>query len=102
VSATGFIAAELSRVMILPLALPIAALASVIVLEFPFFIAGGILLLSDRAMARTHHRVTGAATMLTLALAACWYTQDERWVRFVGWQFLALLLLNGAASAIAF
>jgi hypothetical protein len=104
-STSCVIAAEVSRVVFWPVAIPLSILLASVALEIPFFLAGGLATLLHRLsskMAEQHQRLTSAATMAFLIAAACWYWQDERWVRYVAWQFLALVALNAVASVIAF
>jgi hypothetical protein len=47
-------------------------------------------------------RVNGIAVMLLLSAASAHFARQTTWVRFVAWQFLALLALNAIAAVIAF
>ncbi|MDP9190951.1 MAG: hypothetical protein M3P06_04525 [Acidobacteriota bacterium] len=47
-------------------------------------------------------RVNGVVVMLLLSVASAHFARQSTWVRFVAWQFLALLALNAIAAVIAF
>ena len=47
-------------------------------------------------------RVNGVVVMLLMSAASAHFARQSTWVRFVAWQFLALLALNAIAAVIAF
>lgn len=49
-----------------------------------------------------HLAVNSFLCMLLFACAAGWYATRPTWVRFVAWQFLAMLFLNAIAAVIVF
>jgi hypothetical protein len=49
-----------------------------------------------------HLRFNGAALWTALIAAAVYYARSSLWVRFVAWQFLAVVALNVLAAIVAF
>lgn len=49
-----------------------------------------------------HLNVNSFLCMLLFTSAAAWYATRPTWVRFVGWQFLAMLVLNAIAAVIVY
>lgn len=47
-------------------------------------------------------RVNGFVIMLLFSAASAYFARHPSWIRFVAWQFLALLALNATAAMIAF
>ena len=47
-------------------------------------------------------RVNGVVIMLLFSAASAYFALHPTWIRFVAWQFLALLALNAIAAVIAF
>jgi hypothetical protein len=78
----------------LPLGLLIGALLTVVLMHVPICTFG--LLLPNR----NNIRLTSNVTMLVLIAAAAYYATSPSWVRFVAWQFLAVLVLNAVAAMI--
>jgi len=48
------------------------------------------------------YRVNGVVIMLLFGAASAYFARHPTWIRFVAWQFLALVTLNALAAAIAF
>jgi hypothetical protein len=80
--------------------LPLALLASIplatIAMNIPFCTFGAL------RPNRNNIRLNSAINMLLLLAAALYYARAETWVRFVAWQFLAVVALNAVAAAIVF
>jgi hypothetical protein len=73
-----------------PLALPLALIAIEVLI-----CAAGILV-------RRGPRGNAFVISLLLAIASAYFAMQQSWVRFVAWQFFALVALNAFAAAIVF
>ncbi len=85
----------------LPLSLPLA----VALLEVPAILSALTIapLFHSITRARTNgFRVNGVVIMLLFSAASAYFALHPTWIRFVAWQFLALLALNAIAAVIAF
>lgn len=80
--------------------LPLGLLAGVVVgmscLQIPVIVIG--------LMLRTRNNIplTSAVMMALLIGGAVLFARAETWIRFVAWQFLAVVALNAVAAAIVF
>jgi hypothetical protein len=96
---TCYLASTLFAFLPLPaglvVSLPVAAAAS----HLPYFITAlGIAPIMARG--ESHIRVNSVAMMSILLLLAAYFVRSTSWVRFAGWQFLAIAALNGIAALI--
>ncbi|HEU4886881.1 MAG TPA: hypothetical protein VFV49_03270, partial [Thermoanaerobaculia bacterium] len=69
-----------------------------VLLEVPAIVSA----LTVARFSRNGIRVNGVVVMLLFAAASAYFAMRPTWVRFVAWQFLALLALNAIAAAIVF
>lgn len=91
------------------LALPVSLPLAVVLLEVPAILSALTIaplfdsishsLASDRV---SGFRVNGVVVMLLFTAASAYFALHPTWIRFVAWQFLALLALNAIAAVIAF
>lgn len=97
-AATLFV--ELHPALALPVSLPIA----VALLEVPAIVSA--LTIAPLWNATTNGtdgiRVNSFVVMLLFVAASAYFATRATWVRFVAWQFLALLALNAIAAVIVF
>jgi hypothetical protein len=87
------------------LALPVSLPLAVVLLEVPAILSALTIapLLHSIAGDRTNgFRVNGVVIMLLFSAASAYFTRHPSWIRFVAWQFLALLALNAIAAMIVF
>ncbi len=76
-------------------ALPLA----IVLFEVPAIVSA----LTIAPLFRTNgSRVNGFVVMLLFSAASAYFARHPSWIRFVAWQFLALLALNALAAVIAF
>jgi hypothetical protein len=75
-------------------ALPLAF----VLLEVPAIVSALIV----APLAQNGIRVNGVAVMLLFTAASAYFATRPTWIRFIAWQFLALLALNAVAAVIAF
>jgi hypothetical protein len=81
------------------LALPVSLPLAVVLLEVPAIVSA----LTIAPLFRTNgSRINGVVIMLLFSAASAYFAQHPTWIRFVAWQFLALLALNAIAALIAF
>ena len=80
----------------LPLAMLASVLLAMIALNIPLCTFGAL------RPNRNNIRLNSAINMLLLLAAALYYARAETWVRFVAWQFLAVVALNAVAAVIVF
>lgn len=103
---SAYIAFELSMFWPLPLAalasLPLACLA----VQVPIYAMGAVVLPAVQALSRSRLAgLAGISSVFLVALhviAASHYSLERTWVRFVAWQFLAVVALNAIAATIVF
>ncbi len=79
-------------------ALAISLPLSVALLEVPALISA----LTIAPFARDGIRVNSIAVMFLFTAASAYFATRPTWVRFIAWQFLALLALNAIAAVIVF
>ena len=87
------------------LALPVSLPLAIVLLEVPAILSALTIapLLHWIAGARTNGvRVNGVVIMLLFSAASAYFARHPSWIRFVAWQFLALLALNAIAAVIVF
>jgi hypothetical protein len=80
------------------IALAIALPLSVALLEVPALISA----LTIAPFARDGIRVNSIVVMLLFTAASAYFAMRPTWVRFIAWQFLAVLALNAIAAVIVF
>ena len=68
--------------------LPIAILASTLIVQIPLFFLGG------------GQRMNSRVLMSLAAIAAAYLAASRTWIRFAAWQFLAIVALNAVAALI--
>jgi hypothetical protein len=97
-SATLFAYELLSRVFIAPAAAALAVPASTVFLQA---------LICSPALTpppmrwRNHIELISRVSLLTLLATAVWLAGQSGWIRFVAWSFIAVVLGNAVAAAIA-
>lgn len=87
------------------LALPVSLPLAIVLLEVPAILSALTIapLFESIAGARTNgFRVNGVVIMLLFSAASAYFARHPSWIRFVAWQFLALLALNAIAAMIVF
>jgi hypothetical protein len=87
------------------LALPVSLPLAVVLLEVPAILSALTIapLFHSIARASTNGvRVNGVVIMLLFSAASAYFARHPSWIRFVAWQFLALLALNAIAAMIVF
>jgi hypothetical protein len=87
------------------LALPVSLPLAVVLLEVPAILSALTIapLFNAVARNRTHgFHVNGVVIMLLFSAASAYFARHPSWVRFVAWQFLALLALNAIAAMVVF
>lgn len=87
------------------LALPVSLPLAVVLLEVPAILSALTIapLVHSIAQDRANgFRVNGVVIMLLFSAASAYFALHPTWIRFVAWQFLALLALNAIAAVIAF
>ena len=104
-TASAYVAFELTKVWLLPLAivasLPLGSLA----VQAPIYTMGVFILPAIQTLARARLALAGINSMVVIllhVLAASYYALERTWVRFVAWQFLAVVALNAIAATIVF
>jgi hypothetical protein len=78
---------------------------AVALIEVPFILVGVTITPLWRAITRTRTSalaINNFFVFLLLIAASLYLAMQRTWVRFVAWQFLALLALNAIAAVIAF
>ena len=80
------------------IALVISLPLSVALLEVPAIVSA----LTIAPFARNGIRTNSIVVMLLFTAASAYFATRPTWVRFVAWQFLALLALNAIAAVIVF
>src|SRR5688500_12580739 len=80
------------------IALLISLPLSVALLEVPAIVSA----LTIAPFARDGIRVNSIVVMLLFTAASAYFATRPTWVRFIAWQFLALLALNAIAAVIVF
>lgn len=94
-----FVAATLFASWPIPLAILAAVPLTIVGLELPLYLIG----LTITPLLRAHPtQVNSLLFFAGVAAAAAYFATRPSWVRFVGWQFLALLALNAIAAVIVF
>jgi len=87
------------------LALPVSLPLAVVLLEVPAILSALTIAPLFRSVA-DGVRINGVVIMLLFSAASAYFalhpTLPPTWIRFVAWQFLALLALNAIAAVIAF
>ena len=85
------------------LALPVSLPLAIVLLEVPAILSALTIapLFHSRDRA-TGFRVNGVVIMLLFSAASAYFARHPSWIRFVAWQFLALLALNAIAAMIVF
>lgn len=82
------------------LALLISLPLAVVLLEVPAILSA--LTIAPLFRVTNGFRVNGIVIMLLFSAASAYFALHPTWIRFVAWQFLALLALNAIAAVIAF
>lgn len=83
------------------LALLISLPLAVVLLEVPAILSALTIAPLFRSIG-IGFRVNGVVIMLLFSAASAYFALHPTWIRFVAWQFLALLALNAIAAVIAF
>jgi hypothetical protein len=86
-------------------ALPVSLPLAVVLLEVPAIISALTIAPVFRSVTRERtngSRVNGVVIMLLFGAASAYFARHPSWIRFVAWQFLALLALNAIAAMIVF
>lgn len=96
---SAWVTYELMRLVPAAAAVVLAPLAAAVLIELPLFV---ICLPLARLGVRMDPQASSVVFLSLLTVAAGWYALVPAWVRFVSWQFLAGLGLNGAAALVAF
>jgi hypothetical protein len=100
-----YLAATLFSTWPLPLALTAATPLALAGLNVPVVAGGLVFPPLWSAVTRSsvdRSRVNSFALMVCLALAAAWFARSASWLRFVAWQFAAVVTLNALAAVIVF
>ncbi len=84
----------------LALAIPVALVLAILLLHAAVIASG----LTARLFSKdeNHLRFNGAMLVVALIAAAVYYARSASWVRFIAWQFLAIVALNVIAAIVAF
>jgi hypothetical protein len=98
-AATLFVDWHIAPALLISLPLAIA------LIEVPAIVSA--LTVAPALRSITRNRIDGIRTnsivvMLLFSAASAYFARHPTWIRFVAWQFLALLALNAIAAAIAF
>lgn len=93
-----YLAATLFAGWHVAIAIAIALPLAFALLEVPAIVSA----LTFARFSRNGIRVNGMVVMLLFTAASAYFATRPTWVRFVAWQFLALLALNAIAAAIVF
>ena len=89
----------------LALALPVSLPLAIALLEVPAILPAPTNAPAFRSFMRSPAagiRTNGVVVMLLFSAASAYFARHPTWIRFVAWQFLALLALNAIAAAIAY
>ena len=106
-----YLAATLFADWHLALALPVSLPLAVVLLEVPAILSALTIAPLFHSIARARassirvtngFRVNGVVIMLLFSAASAYFARHPSWIRFVAWQFLALLALNAIAAMIVF
>ena len=103
---SAYVAFELSKIMPAPLAIIAALPIGNMAVQIPIYAMGALVLPAIQTLSRS--RLTAPAGInSTFLVALCvvvasYYALHGAWIRFVAWQFLAVLALNTIAAAIVF
>lgn len=92
---SAYVAATLARWWPLPIAL-LAALPIALFLIHLSVIAVGIILIRRE----NNLRVSSVVLMAWMTAATAYFARSQSWVRFIAWQFLAVLALNAIAAVV--
>jgi hypothetical protein len=85
----------------LPIALPVSVLLAAIVIQFPCYFMGVVVVpLVTRTLLRNNHRVNLTFLVTCGAAVAVYYALQPSWVRFLGWQYLGIIALNVIAAGL--
>ena len=87
------------------LALPVSLPLAVVLLEVPAIVSALTIAPLFHTIAGDRmngFRVNGVVIMILFSAASVYFALHPTWIRFVAWQFLALLALNAIAAVIAF
>ena len=95
---TCYLAATLFADWPIAIAIVISLPLSVATLQVPAILSA----LTIARFARNRIRVNSIALMVFFTAASAYLALRPTWVRFVAWQFLALLALNAVAAIVAF
>ena len=102
---SAYVAFELAELLPLPLAivasLPLGSLA----IQAPIYTMGVFILPAIQTLSRARLALAGinsVAMILLQLVAASYYALERTWIRFVAWQFLAVVALNAIAATIVF
>lgn len=98
-AATFFVDWHLAVALLVSLPLAIAFL------EIPAILSALTIAPALRSITRSRAdgiRTNSIAVMLLFSAASAYFARHPTWIRFVAWQFLALLALNAVAAVIAF
>lgn len=102
----GYLATELSKVMPSVAAFLIAPLLAAFVIEVPLVTIGMVIVPMWNALTGSNVsnniRMNSGIYMVLMIGAAIHYANARTWVRFVAWQFLAVVALNAIAAVVLF
>jgi hypothetical protein len=77
----------------------VAIVIACIVIQIPMYVVSPLL---GRVLKTSGRQINSAAYMLLFVIASLHYARAHGWIRFVAWQFLALVTLNAIAAMLAF
>lgn len=86
-------------------ALPVSVPLAIALIELPVIVSTLTIVPLFRSIVRGHAngiRLNGFVLMTLFSAASAYFARHPSWIRFVAWQFLALLALNAIAAVIAF
>jgi hypothetical protein len=95
ITLAAFNTAVLSKWIPIPAALLVSIPLALLMLQVPIVIIGLVFLRRPNNL-----RLNSIVLMTLMTLAATHFARAQSWVRFVAWQFLAVLALNAIAAVI--
>lgn len=101
----AYVASEFAELLPLPIAIAVAVPIGIVAMQVPIYVMGVAILPAIQAIARTRLVVANFNSIFLIALhvvVASFYALERTWVRFVAWQFLAVIALNAFAAIIVF
>lgn len=99
-----YLATTLFRDWHIAAALPVSVPLAIALLELPAIASALTIAPLFRSIVRSHSngiRFNSFVLMTLFSAASAYFARHPSWIRFVAWQFLALLALNAIAAVIA-